>query len=113
MRAHSRNTNGQWGFSLSKDTKLGFFGEQGNLGFRAEFFNIINRTNFGAPAAVAMFAGTIANNTLPPNQPNSSAGGNIQAPNGANGKLPLGNATQINTTATNPRQIQLTLRVPF
>ena len=35
-----------WDFSLVKDTKLGFLGEAGMLEFRAEFFNILNHTNF-------------------------------------------------------------------
>ena len=35
-----------WDFSLVKDTKLGFLGEGGMLEFRAEFFNILNHTNF-------------------------------------------------------------------
>ena len=33
-------------FSLHKDTKLGLLGEAGNLQFRAEFFNLLNRANF-------------------------------------------------------------------
>jgi len=35
-----------WDFSISKDTKLGFLGEAGNLEFRAELFNILNHANF-------------------------------------------------------------------
>ena len=35
-----------WDFSLVKETKLGFLGEGGMLEFRAEFFNILNHTNF-------------------------------------------------------------------
>jgi hypothetical protein len=35
-----------WDFSLVKDTKLGFLGEGGMLEFRAEFFNVLNHTNF-------------------------------------------------------------------
>ncbi len=46
-----------WDFSIVKDTKLGFLGEQGNLEFRAEIFNILNHTNFGAPST-AFYTGT-------------------------------------------------------
>jgi hypothetical protein len=35
-----------WDFSIVKQTKLGFLGEGGMLEFRAEFFNILNHTNF-------------------------------------------------------------------
>ena len=38
---------GEWDFSLVKDTKLGLLGEEGNVQFRAEFFNLLNRANFG------------------------------------------------------------------
>jgi hypothetical protein len=33
-------------FTVAKDTKLGFLGESGNLEFRTEFFNIMNKANF-------------------------------------------------------------------
>ena len=95
---------GKWDFSLVKDTKLGFLGEQGGLEFRAEFFNIINRVNFGAPAT------TIFTSTL---DPTTGAGGNLQAPTGANALNPLGTATQISTTNGSSRQIQLALKVIF
>ncbi len=38
-----------WDFSLRKEFPLRFWSEQAGLGFRAEMFNILNRTNFGAP----------------------------------------------------------------
>jgi hypothetical protein len=59
---------GNWDFSLVKDTHVGFLGEQGSLQFRAEFFNILNRANFGLPNGV-VFAGTA-----------SDAGANSEAP---------------------------------
>jgi hypothetical protein len=37
-----------WDLSVNKDTKLRGFGEGGMLEFRAEFFNMVNHTNFGA-----------------------------------------------------------------
>jgi hypothetical protein len=95
---------GTWNFSINKDTKLGFLGEQGSLEFRMEIFNLLNRANFGPPTNVT-FAGTTALST--------SAGGNIQAPNGASASNPLGNVGQITTTSTSSRQIQLALKVVF
>ncbi|MBZ5643111.1 MAG: carboxypeptidase regulatory-like domain-containing protein [Acidobacteriia bacterium] len=103
---------GTWNFSINKDTKLGFLGEQGSLEFRMEIFNLLNRANFGPPTNVA-FSGTTAVNNLPVNTLNSSAGGNIQAPNGASANNPLGNVGQITTTSTSSRQIQLALKVVF
>jgi Carboxypeptidase regulatory-like domain len=81
---------GEWDFSLTKDTALGFLGEGGNLEFRAEFFNVLNRANFGMP------------------------NGNVF--NGASGntyEVPLSTAGLISTTATSSRQIQLSLRLSF
>jgi hypothetical protein len=81
---------GEWDFSVTKDTALGFLGEGGNLQFRAEIFNFLNRANFGMP------------------------NGNVF--NGASGnqyEAPLATAGLIGTTATSSRQIQLALRVSF
>ncbi|MEE8177117.1 MAG: TonB-dependent receptor, partial [Acidobacteriota bacterium] len=36
-------------FSVMKDTRLGFLGESGMVQFRAEFFNILNKTNLRFP----------------------------------------------------------------
>ena len=48
-----------WDFSLIKDTKLGFLGEAGQLEFRAEFFNVLNHTNFfGAHMPTDVFGGS-------------------------------------------------------
>lgn len=89
---------GEWDLSLAKDTRLGFLGEQGNLQFRAEFFNLINRANFGIPNGNVFAGGAI---TTP--CPNINC--TFQAPNG--------NVGLITTTATTPRQIQLALKVVF
>jgi Carboxypeptidase regulatory-like domain len=92
---------GNWNFSLVKDTKVGFLGEAGSVQFRAEIFNVTNRANFQmlgiSTTAASVFAGTTAINTL--------AGGDIQAP--------LATAGQITNTSTTSRQIQFALRVSF
>ncbi len=69
--------------SLLKDTRLK---EQLTLQFRAEAFNILNHPNFGNPASQIF----------------SSLTGTRQA-----------NAGQITTTTTDPRQIQLALKLLF
>jgi hypothetical protein len=75
-------------FSAVKDTRLGFLGESGNLEFRAEFFNFLNRANFGQPSRF-VFAGK------------------------STGELPLTNAGLITNTITASRQIQLALKILF
>ncbi len=40
----------EWDFSLLRNFKISKLGEGGNLQFRAEFFNILNRANFAPPA---------------------------------------------------------------
>jgi hypothetical protein len=67
--------------SLFKNTGIT---EKANLQFRAEFFNILNRWNYGPPNTT-VFSGTAVS---------PSAG-------------------LITTTATNPRQIQLGLKLIF
>ncbi len=92
---------GDLDMSIVKDTKLGILGEGGNLQFRAEFFNLLNRANFGfLNAGAAVFAGSTALNTCV-----NAVQCNIQNP--------LGSAGQITTTNTSARQIQLALRVSF
>ena len=73
-------------FSLVKDTALRFLGEAGKLEFRSEFFNILNRPNFGPPNAVVY-----------------AALGAVEAP--------LQAAGHINTTTSSSRQIQFALKV--
>jgi hypothetical protein len=72
-------------FSLIKDTSLRWLREQGKVQFRAEWFNVMNRVNFGSPGVNLFFQ----NGT-----PKSTAG-------------------VITSTRTNSRQIQLALKVLF
>lgn len=75
--------------SLAKTTKVPKISEQFAVQFRAEFFNVFNHANFGAPAAAVFVAGT-------------NGGGN---PNPTAGRI---------TTTTNPaRQIQFGLKISF
>jgi hypothetical protein len=91
---------GNWDFSLVKDTKLGMLGEQGNLQFRAEFFNIMNRANFGPPNGTVFNAASL---TVP--CPGGAVSCNIAAP--------FSQAGAITTTSTTARQIQFALKVMF
>jgi len=84
---------GTWDFSLVKDTPLSLLGEAGAVQFRAEFFNILNRSNFGTPSGTVFSAST--------------------KDIGAYSEAPIATAGQITTTATTSRQIQLALKVIF
>ena len=75
-------------FSLAKNIPLSGLSETGRLQFRAEFFNLTNRTNFGAPALIA-FAGT------------------------RDGESPLPSFGRVRNTVTDARQIQFGLRLSF
>jgi hypothetical protein len=72
--------------SLSKDMPLRAIGPAGQIEFRAEIFNILNRTNLDMPNRT-VFSGTTPD--------------------------PLPTAGQITATATTSRQIQLALRLSF
>ena len=76
-------------FSLVKNFPFKALGERGNLEFRTELFNILNRANFGIPART-VFSGT-----------------------GANPAAILSNAGTILSTSTPSRQIQFALRLSF
>jgi hypothetical protein len=85
-----------WDFSLVKATKLGFLGEGGTLEFRAEFFNILNHTNFSGDALrTNVFNGS--GKTLSPF---------AEAPKATAGLVQK-------QLANNQRQIQFALRLEF
>lgn len=89
-------------FSIIKETKIT---EKLNAEFRAEFFNILNRTNLGQPAA-AVFAGargSVANN---------DSGCALNPPVACTAFI-AGNAGVITSTATTSRQIQFALKLTF
>ena len=72
-------------FTVTKNTKLPWVGEKANLQFRAEFYNLFNRANFGTPAL------SVLDRTA---------------------RL-KSNAGEITTTRTEAREIQLALRLEF
>jgi hypothetical protein len=80
-------------FSVVKDTRLPFLGEQGNLEFRAEFFNILNSPAFAMPNGTVFSGGT------------TNYGPYSQAPSGSAG--------QITSTIGTNRQIQFALKLVF
>jgi hypothetical protein len=87
-----------WDMSLSKMFVLPQ--GAGSLEFRAEIFNLPNRTNFGMPNA-NVFVGSL-NNASP-----------YEIATGVPASNPLGTAGQITTTSTTSRQLQLSLRWSF
>jgi Carboxypeptidase regulatory-like domain/TonB dependent receptor len=86
-----------WDCSLNKDTKVRFLGEAGNVQFRAEFFNLLNHTNFRQPNAATYVSGPVF----------ISEG----VVSGATSVSPT--AGQISSTATPAREIQFGLRIEF
>ena len=84
-----------WDLSLVKNTKLPWLGEKGNFQFRAEFFNILNHTNFAFPYSNNYNANYEA----------------IEAYNQSNDIAP--NAGKITNTLINSRQIQFAARFEF
>lgn len=74
--------------ALSKRASFATFGNNGQLEFRIEAFNLLNRANFGPPSLIA-FAGT------------------------ADNEAPLSTFGRITTTVTSARQIQLGIKMYF
>jgi hypothetical protein len=81
-----------WDMSLVKNTKAHWLGDSGNVEFRAEFFNILNHTNFQFPSA-------------------SNWNSNYFAYSTSTGLVP--NYGQITNTLINARQIQFALKLAF
>jgi hypothetical protein len=87
-----------WDLSLVKNTHLRWLGEGGNLQFRAEFFNILNRTNFAFPYS---------------NNFNANYQAIVPASTGLNGTDISPTAGQITNTLINARQIQFAVKLEF
>jgi hypothetical protein len=86
-----------WDFSLNKDTRLPFLGEAGNLEFRAEFFNILNRPNLNLPDNSTYVSG-----------PSFIAEGVVSGTTSVSQT-----SGQILSTTTPSREIQFGLRIEF
>ena len=74
--------------SLVKNTKLGVLGGAGQVQFRLEVFNLLNRANFATPDRTVFAAA-------------------------AEGEAPLPTAGRITRTVTSARQIQLAVKLIF
>jgi len=81
-------------FALVKETGVPALGDATTIQFRAEVFNLFNRTNLGTPILIA-FAGAAA------------------TPNPAGSEAPLSTFGQVRSTVTSSRQVQLGLRLFF
>jgi hypothetical protein len=121
--------------SAVKDTRVKWLGEQGNIEFRAEVFNILNRANFGLPNATvwspgspgeeAYFNGVYnpqlqAAGTIDPASIGSGTscaaaayGVKCAAAGTVANTAAFGSAGQITSTNTHSRQIQLALKIIF
>jgi len=94
---------GTWDFSLAKDTSVHALGEKGNVEFRAEFFNFLNRANFGqCPTSCGkIFKGSTAVN------------GTTGFVDGPFSEKFSGGVGAISATSTTSRQIQFGLKLIF
>jgi len=93
--------------SLNKDTKLKWLGEQGNVQFRAELFNIFNHPNFAPPS------GTLTTAVVPSSTATTLvAAGQYNGPNPALA-INTGTFGALTRTVTKSRQVQLALKIVF
>ncbi len=83
--------------SLTKDWKVGRISEQFRVQFRAEAFNILNHPSFQNPSGNVFNANLAAANPANP----------------ASGVSPNGSVARITATNSQPRQIQLALKIVF
>ncbi len=92
-----------WDFSLVKDTPLPHLGEAAKLQFRAEFFNILNKTSFEFPSPLTLATSLNAAFVYDGGPTAGNPGG--AAPNSVAG--------QVVNTGNNSRQIQFAVKVVF
>ena len=101
---------GTWDFSLAKDTSVHALGEKGNVEFRAEFFNLLNRANFGqCPTS----CGKIFKGSTAYNQSYINGGGATGFDIGPFSEKFSGGVGAIGATSTTSRQIQFGLKLIF
>lgn len=89
--------------SFFKNNHVHGLGEDINIQFRAEIFNIFNRVNYGAPLKSATFL------FAPPAPPKLVNGTYTGSLNGS----PIASAGTLTNTATSSRQLQFALKVIF
>jgi hypothetical protein len=78
----------QLDLAVRKNTKAAMLGSAGNIEFRVEVFNLLNRPNFASPDG-GVFTGSLANTS----------------------EAPLPTAGQITSTVGTSRQIELAVRI--
>jgi len=98
---------GPGNLAINKDTKLGFLGENGNLQFRAEIFNLLNRANFWSSVERRVWR-----NVDEPSLAEAPAA-NIQAPTGLQVQQAAGTVGQITPRQPRRARFQLALKVIF
>ena len=84
-------------FSVVKNSRPRFLGDNGQIQFRVEAFNLLNRANFYSPNPI-VFAGTAT-------APNPACAPQFECP--------LPSAGRITATATDARQVQLGIKIIF